>query len=102
MSLSAALNVVRVLVWETFWQAIASRVFWVLLAVTAVSVVFCLGLRVTGPRGQRDPDQNTEFIRPDDPNFDREKAARAGVVVVEGQISLAFGAIRVPLNRDAE
>ena len=97
MSLSATLNVLRVLIWETFWQAVASRIFWVLLTVTGVCVVFCLGLK-----GERDPKQNTEFIRPDDPQYDPQKAAKSGVTPITGQISLAFGAIPVPLGRDAE
>jgi hypothetical protein len=102
MSFPAAVNVLRALIWESFWQAIASRIFWVLLTVTAVCILFCLGLNVTAPKGERDPKEPNYFLPRSDPQFDPDKAAKSGVSPIEGQISLAFGTIPVPLGRNPE
>jgi hypothetical protein len=49
MNAPAALLAVRWLVWDTFRQAQASAVFWLMLAVSLVCVLFCLLTPIDGP-----------------------------------------------------
>lgn len=48
MNLPTAIRTVRWMVWDTFRQAVASRLLWVILAVTAVCAAVCFSVRVTG------------------------------------------------------
>ena len=45
----------RWLIRDTFRQALATRVFWVMLALTVLCVVFCLGVSVEGGLSPREP-----------------------------------------------
>ncbi|MFL5341861.1 MAG: ABC transporter permease subunit [Gemmataceae bacterium] len=98
MSLPAAVNVVRGLIWETFWQAVASRIFWVMLAVSACCILFCAGVRVHG--GARQFGEDAEFLPAS--QFDPKKVDKTGVVPIQGQISFGFGAVHVSLGRDVD
>jgi ABC-type transport system involved in multi-copper enzyme maturation permease subunit len=102
ITLPVAVNVLRYLIWETFWQSIASRIYWVLLTVTAVAVLFCFGVGVTGSRLERDSDERIEFIPAKDKKNDPKKLAQAGIQVIHGDLTLAFGAVRVPHARGPE
>ena len=42
MNHAATPLVIRWLVWDTFRQSLASRIFWVMLFVSALAVLFCL------------------------------------------------------------
>ena len=96
MNLPAALRVIRWLVWETFRQSMASGLFWLMLGVSLLAVVFCLGtatvdlpLRPTGEAGERLPG-------PAVPKDRADSAAASGVDVIEGRLTFLFGAITVP------
>jgi ABC-type transport system involved in multi-copper enzyme maturation permease subunit len=101
MTLSAAMNVLRWLVWDTFRQALAGRIFWVMLTISAVAVLFCASVGVRGGNVERLPNEITEFI-PRDSQIDPEVKKRSGVFEVEGDLTLAFGAIRVPHARASD
>src|SRR5262249_38817323 len=78
----------------------ASGIFGLMLVVTVLCVLFCLSVSVRGTSLDRS-NGNPEFLRANDPAAaDREKAAAAGVTVVDGEVSLAFGAVRMPVTRD--
>jgi len=85
MNLAAALAAARWLVWDTFRQAQASGLFWLTLGATAVCVLFCLSVGVVGG----------------EPLQQGAGPADAAVPVVRGELTLAFGAFRVKLGRDA-
>lgn len=73
----------RWLIRDTFRQSRANYVFWVMLAASAVAIFFCLSMHIEGG----------EPLRPVDD---------IAVSPPHGQMSLAFGAWRVPLFRDGE
>jgi ABC-type transport system involved in multi-copper enzyme maturation permease subunit len=101
MNSPAALYIVRWLGRDTFRQARASSLFWLMLAASAVFIVACLSVGVEGPRSLRHPGELTEFM-PRQAGVDPDKAARSGVDIVSGEMSLGFGLFRVELGRDAE
>ena len=47
MTLPAALLAIGWMIRDTLRQSLASRLFWVMLGVSAVVIVFCLGVRTT-------------------------------------------------------
>jgi ABC-type transport system involved in multi-copper enzyme maturation permease subunit len=72
----------RWLIRDTFRQSMANWMFWVMLAGTAVVVLFCLSIHIES--GQ--------------PLMVEDVELRAPV----GQVSIAFGAWRIPLFRDGQ
>jgi ABC-type transport system involved in multi-copper enzyme maturation permease subunit len=56
MNTSAAIYAIRWLVTDTFRQALASRIFWLMLVVSGVFIAFCLSVQVTGGMEQALPD----------------------------------------------
>jgi ABC-type transport system involved in multi-copper enzyme maturation permease subunit len=98
MDLPAAITTVRLLTLDTLRQAVASWVFWVLLACTGVAGLFSLSVSVSHtpllPTGPADvelrlPPGEAARVGP-------EKARREGIDVVAGQVSFLFGAVRAP------
>src|SRR5580765_6074657 len=89
LNLSAAVNVLRWLAWDTFRQALAARVFWVMLTVTAIPVLCCAGVGVRGGRVEHLPGEPTEFL-PRGSNLDPNDSERHGVFEVQGELTLAF------------
>jgi ABC-type transport system involved in multi-copper enzyme maturation permease subunit len=100
MTLSAAMNVLRWLVWDTFRQALAGRIFWVMLAISAVAVLFCSSVGVRGGYVERSPQEITEFIPRH--SADPEVIKRSGVTEIDGELTLAFGTIHIPHARAAD
>ncbi|MEX2114274.1 MAG: hypothetical protein WD845_13865 [Pirellulales bacterium] len=98
---SPRLTVIAWLVRDTFRQSIAHGIFAVLLAVSALSVATCLTLKVDGRPTLRQGDENADFISRNDADaLNAQKLKSSGVLVADGQLSLAFGAIQVPWARD--
>jgi ABC-type transport system involved in multi-copper enzyme maturation permease subunit len=102
---------------DTFRQSCASGICWMMLAVTAVCVVLCLSVSVSGdvsllgrdepafflpqPRPSSAPSvaaENQMFGRSLD--IDPAVARRDGIETVSGRMTLAFGALSFPLGRD--
>jgi hypothetical protein len=74
-----------------------------MFAVTAVCVLVCLSAGVTHSQPLHHPGELPEFLPRQDPQAaDPAKARRDGVDVIHGELTLAFGAVRLPLGRDAE
>jgi len=102
MNLPAAVFVLRWLVRDTLRQARASGVFWLLFGVTFVCVVFCLTVGVKGDRPQVPlrPFEDPAFLpRSEADKLSAEKISDSGVDVPSGDLTLLFGAVRVPLAR---
>jgi hypothetical protein len=110
-----------VVVWQltrdTFRQARASGVLWVMLAVTAVCTALCLTVGVAGDVALRDPSEPSFFLPPaattaspapaaSGPTaakftrVDTDYARRQGVETVRGRMTLAFGAVSLPVARE--
>jgi hypothetical protein len=100
MNLSAAIYAIRWLVRDTFRQARSSGLFWLTLAVSGACIIFCLGTGVRGNMLLQSGGEPAEFVPAGDPVVSPAKAAVSGVDVAGAELTLAFGAVRVPLARD--
>ena len=88
------------LVRDTFRQSLAYGVFWLLLGVSVVCIAVCAMITIEGDV-VLDQGEGRDFLPRNDPEAkDAEKAQRSGVAIVDGTLSLAFGALSVPMNRD--
>jgi len=101
MNLPAALYAVRWLIHDTFRQAMASGIFWVMMTVSAVCIGLCLSISVDGPLRMDVTDVDPEFLPRGGGGFDAGKVQKSGLPQVTGNLHLAFGAFPVPLGRDA-
>lgn len=91
MTLPAALFVTRWLVRDTFRQARANGIFWLMLAVSGVCILFCLSVSTVDL-----PLWDPEATRVT-PNVvkDKERVKKHGVDVINGKVLLAFGAVSI-------
>jgi ABC-type transport system involved in multi-copper enzyme maturation permease subunit len=83
MTAPQVFHVCRLQIRDTFRQALANRVFWVMLSACAVAIVFCLGITIT----------------------EGESLSAHGEIGLDrphGHVSLVFGAWRLPLFRDGQ
>ncbi len=92
------------LIRDTFRQARASGISWIMLAATAICVAFCLSVRVAGDVSLHD-DKETVFFLPrgtqvGDKTISPEYAKREGVETLSGRMTLAFGAVSFPISRE--
>jgi ABC-type transport system involved in multi-copper enzyme maturation permease subunit len=111
------LAAIKLLVGDTFRQASASGISWMMLAVTAVCVLLCLSVGVSGDVALQDSEEPVLFLpAPADLpeaarsslskeaqaalKSDPELAKREGVETVRGRVTLAFGAVSFPVSRD--
>src|SRR5580698_7610086 len=102
MTLGATLRTLGWLVRDTFRQSRASGVFWILLAISVLAVAVCASATVENGAQLASPGENPDFLPRKD--YDAQEMAKiksSGVAVVSGDLKLAFGAIRIPLSRDA-
>ncbi|MFO0825504.1 MAG: hypothetical protein U0792_20685 [Gemmataceae bacterium] len=90
-SLPLAIRTVRWMVRDTFRQSLASKLFWVMLGITALCTLFCLGMTITTPgERERHPYEIPDRTRPGiDPDF--EKAKETGIPVAGGTMTIGFG-----------
>lgn len=100
MNRATLFSALRWLVVDTFRQAHASGILWIMLFVGGVCIAVCLSVRVDDAAPLSAPGEPREFL-PRDEKIDREKAATGEVPKVRGQLTIGFGAIAVPLGRDA-
>lgn len=91
------------LIRDTFRQSLASGVCWLVLGVSALSITVCASAGVSGDVNLRPAaDENPDFLPRFDPDAkDAHKLQQSGVVVAGGELTLAWGAVRVPMARDA-
>jgi hypothetical protein len=104
MNLPAALLAIGWMVRDTLRQSLASRLFWAMMAVSAVCIVFCLSVRVTErPRLPVAPGEVPYALPKDDPQVRQlgtEGAVKEGVDVTGGdELSLGFGTFQVSTAR---
>lgn len=101
MSRSPNLTAITWLIRDTFRQSISTGIFAVLLTISVVSIAVCLSLGVDGRATMAQGDENPDFLsRKDAESKEADKLSTSGVIVAEGSLTLAFGAIDVPLARD--
>jgi hypothetical protein len=105
MNLSDAIRTVRWMVRDTVRQAVATKLFWVMLAVTGVCTAVGLSVSVEGD--DPGPARTTADIPAVLPKGEAEKIGldkvkADGVRVVTGRISVGFGAVTAPVSRNRE
>src|ERR1043166_6565018 len=94
MNLPAALFAIRCLVGDTFRQARAGWSFWLMLGVSGLCIVVCASVQIEGGESLRPPGEIELYGADNQP--------LTGPNPRPGQLTLAFGAIRLVLFRDAE
>ncbi|HEY5312986.1 MAG TPA: ABC transporter permease subunit [Pirellulales bacterium] len=101
MSCSHRLSTLAWLVRDTFRQSLASGICWLLLGLSTLCIVVCLSISTSGAMSLERPGETSDFLPRFDPDAgNAEKLKQSGVVVADGRLRLAFGAIEVPLGRD--
>jgi ABC-type transport system involved in multi-copper enzyme maturation permease subunit len=105
------------LIRDTFRQACASGICWMMLAITAICVVLCLSVSVWGDVSLQSDDEPALFLPATTPHTAAHLAAvskkvglsletdplvarRDGVETIRGQMTMAFGAVSFPVSRD--
>jgi ABC-type transport system involved in multi-copper enzyme maturation permease subunit len=117
VQLRSVFDIANHLVRDTFRQANASGISAIMSAITAVCVLLCLSVEISGDATLYAPDEPALFLpaSPHDqppagssatktsrPAYETDPvlARREGIETVSGQMSLAFGAISISLGRD--
>lgn len=89
--LPTAIRTVRWMVRDTFRQSVASKLFWVMLGITVLCTVFCLGTSVDVPGERaRHPDEIPDRMPA---SHYTPQAAAEGVPQSGGRMSLGFGLV---------
>jgi ABC-type transport system involved in multi-copper enzyme maturation permease subunit len=104
MNLPAALLAIAWMVRDTLRQSLASRLFWAMIAVSAVCILFCFSVKAKdAPRLPVAPGETPYAVPKDDPQVKQlgtEGAVKSGVDVIGGdELSLGFGAFTVSTRR---
>lgn len=104
MNLPMILRTIRWMTKDTFRQAVASYLFWVMLAVTAVGTLLCASVGIKGGPAPLKSEYEVKSILPkgEAEKIGREKVEADGVRVLDGKLTLAFGSIEVPMPRGRE
>ena len=95
--LPTAIRTVRWMVRDTFRQSLASRLFWLILGLSLLCTVFCLGIRVTGAEERpTHPDEIPAYY----PKSEATPEVQSeGIRVVGGEVSLGFGVFKFAVGR---
>jgi ABC-type transport system involved in multi-copper enzyme maturation permease subunit len=89
------------LIRDTFRQSLAYGVFWILLTVSVATTAVCLTLQLTGNSSPTVPAQNSNSPATSDLAVKGSAQPEQHRVPMEtGHLTMAFGAIRIPLARD--
>ncbi len=101
MNLAFAIRTISWMVRDTFRQSLATKLFWVMLAITAVCTLFCLSITVTGETPPTGAGYDAGgFITPEAAKaIGEEKVKADGLKVLRGEVSFGFGLMTVPINR---
>ncbi len=102
MTLPAILFAIRWLVRDTFRQARANGIFWLMLGVSLIATVVCLTVATPGLPPRPDWDTPERIPAAEARKTDPKKLEGSGVDVIDGEITLAFGAVRIPWQRYRE
>jgi ABC-type transport system involved in multi-copper enzyme maturation permease subunit len=97
-SLPTAIHTVWWMVRDTFRQSLATRLFWVMFGLTALCVVFCFGVSVSGDDNRpRHPDE----IRDRMPRSEATPEVIAeGIPISGGEMSLGFGLYKFEIGKN--
>jgi hypothetical protein len=104
MNLPTALRTIRWMVRDTFRQSVATKLFWVMIAATAVATLVCLSASVSGEKRLERLEFEPNVILPEQEakKIGVEKVRDEGIEIVSGELSFGFGMIKLPLARNRE
>jgi ABC-type transport system involved in multi-copper enzyme maturation permease subunit len=94
MNSPAAIYAIRWLIRDTFRQALASRIFWLMLAASSLCIVFCFSVGIENGASLR--------FKDDIELHGGDGKPLVGANPKPGFLTVAFGALRFPLARDGE
>ncbi len=103
ISLPEAIRTVRWMVRDTFRQSLHTKLFWVMLGVTALCTAFCASIRVTG--GVKPQPGEAVYTLPKTEVGNAggaDKVKEDGVQIKDGEISFGFGAVKSPIGKTKE
>lgn len=104
MNLPTALLTIKWMIRDTFRQSLASRLFWVLLGISAICILFCLSVSVEGGEKLPVAPGETPFGLPaNDPKakeFGDKKLRDEGIDTLGSKLYLGFGLFRATEGRD--
>jgi ABC-type transport system involved in multi-copper enzyme maturation permease subunit len=99
MNFPAVIRTLRWMVRDTFRQSLASRLFWVMLAITLLGTLFCLGISVEVPGERaRHPDEISDRL----PKGYDPRASAEGIPESGGKMSLGFGLFELEVPKFRE
>lgn len=84
---SELIYAVRWLIYDTFRQALASRIFWIMLAASVLCIVVCLGIHVQGGIDTKLPG-DTELYTKDGKPLSDQSQAKLGQMTIWGLITV--------------
>lgn len=104
MNLPGTLRTIRWMLRDTFRQSMATRLFWVMLAITMVCTLVCLSVEIRGdmPRTAHDFEVPAYITPEEAERIGAEKVAREGLRVLSGKMTLGFGLVTVDVARNRE
>ena len=96
-ALPTAIRTIRWMVRDTFRQSLATRLFWVMLGLTLLCTVFCLGASVTGDEQRvKHPEELPTYM----PRSQATPEVKAeGIRVATGEVSLGFGLFKFDVTK---
>lgn len=100
MNVSILIYAVRWLVRDTFRQARAGGIFWVMLTISVLCIGFCLSISIVGgkPTVPLEPGDLRERLPPTDLQVQGRSGVVDGVDVLHTELVIGFGAFRVPFH----
>ncbi|MEZ6140129.1 MAG: ABC transporter permease subunit [Zavarzinella sp.] len=103
MNLPIALRTIRWMIIDTIRQSLATKVFWAMVLFSALVMVFCLGVELSG---KQQSDDSQYVLPPDDPELKKlspEKVKEDGVDILgQDKLSLGFGLFQLNTARGAD
>jgi ABC-type transport system involved in multi-copper enzyme maturation permease subunit len=97
-ALPTAIRTVRWMVRDTFRQSLASKLFWVMLGLTALCTLFCFGITVTGDEQRERHPHEIPFVMPKSQATPEVQAE--GIRIVSGEVSLGFGLFKFNIGKN--
>ena len=91
MTLSATLRTFGWLARDTFRQARAGGILWILLVISGLAIIVCASASIEGDVPLAAPGETPDFLPRNDPDAsDPAKLKSSGVAVASGQLAVGF------------
>ena len=97
-TMPTAIRTVRWMVRDTFRQSLSTKLFWVMLGITVLATIFCLGVQIDKdtPPTTHPYDLKLVFTKQQALEIGEEAVKAGGYRVISGEMKLGFGLFTVP------